>query len=490
VITTLPHQVSGGKVLEQIAQQMRGKKLPMVEDLRDESDHENPIRLVIAPRSNRVDTEALMDHLFATTDLERTVRANLNIIGLDGRPRVFDLRGLLKEWLEYRLDTVTRRLRFRLEKLEARLHVLEGLLIAYLNIDEVIRIIRNEDRPKPVLMKAFKLSDIQADAILDLKLRHLARLEEVRIREEQETLAAERDQLSKILASKARLKKLVREELQRDAAQFGDERRTAIIQRNAAQAMDESVLIPSEPVTVVLSQHGWIRAAKGHEIDATQLNYKSGDAFLAAACGRSNQSAVVLDSTGRAYTIPTHTLPSARGQGEPLSGRVNPPDGAGFSGLMTGLPEDRWLLASDAGFGFLVKLQHVYSRNRSGKLVLRVPKGGRVLIPSPVPEDAEGLVAAVSDSGRLLCFALDELPELARGKGNKIFGIPGKKFTAGEERMLAVVALAPGDSLRVLSGQRVMTLKPRDLEHYLGARGRRGALLPRGWRKVDGIEVG
>lgn len=314
VITTLPHQVSGGKVLEQIAQQMRGKKLPMVEDLRDESDHENPIRLVIAPRSNRVDTEALMDHLFATTDLQRTVRANLNIIGLDGRPRVFDLRGLLKEWLEYRLDTVTRRLRFRLEKLEARLHVLEGLLIAYLNIDEVIRIIRNEDRPKPVLMKAFKLSDIQADAILDLKLRHLARLEEVRIREEQETLAAERDQLSKILASKARLKKLVREELQRDAAQFGDERRTAIIQRNAAQAMDESVLISSEPVTVVLSQHGWIRAAKGHEIDATQLSYKSGDAFLAAACGRSNQSAVVLDSTGRAYTIPTHTLPSARGR--------------------------------------------------------------------------------------------------------------------------------------------------------------------------------
>ncbi len=489
VITTLPHQVSGGKVLEQIAHQMRGKKLPMVEDLRDESDHENPIRLVIVPRSNRVDTAALMDHLFATTDLERTVRANLNIIGLDGRPRVFDLRGLLKEWLEYRLETVTRRLRFRLEKLEARLHVLEGLLIAYLNIDEVIRIIRNEDRPKPVLIKTFKLSDIQADAILDLKLRHLARLEEFRIREEQETLAAERDQVSKILSSKARLKKLVREELQQDAAQFGDDRRTAIIQRDAAQAMDESDLISSEPVTVVLSQHGWIRAAKGHEIDAAQLNYKSGDAFLAAACGRSNQSVVFVDSTGRAYTIPAHTLPSARGQGEPLSGRVNPPDGAGFAGLMIGPPEERWLLATDAGFGFLVRLQDVYSRNRSGKSVLRVAKGARVLIPSPAPEDQDGLVAAVSDAGRLLCFALDELPELARGKGNKILGIPGKKFAAGEERMIAAVALASAANLRVYSGQRVMTLKPADLEHYLGTRGRRGALLPRGWRKVDRIEA-
>ncbi|MGD8977166.1 MAG: DNA topoisomerase IV subunit A [Gammaproteobacteria bacterium] len=490
VINALPHQVSGGKVLEQIAQQMRGKKLPMVEDLRDESDHENPIRLVIVPRSNRVDVDGLMDHLFATTDLERTVRVNLNIIALDGRPRVFDLRGLLKEWLQFRLDTVTRRLRFRLDKVEARLHVLEGLLLAYLNIDEVIRIIRSEDRPKPVLMKTFGLSDIQAEAILELKLRHLARLEEFKIRDEQESLAAERERLMKILGSKARLKKLVREELQRDAEQFGDERRTDIVERAAAQAMDETALISSEPVTVVLSARGWTRAAKGHDIDPTQLSYKAGDEFLAAACGRSNQPAVFLDSTGRAYTIGAHTLPSARGQGEPLSGRVNPPDGAGFAGVMTGTPEDRWLLATDAGFGFVARLADLYSRNRSGKSVLRVPKGGRVLIPAPVPPEEGAMVAAVSDGGRLLCFPLEELPELARGKGNKILGIPGKKFAAGEEAMVSVVALGADASLKVCSGQRVMTLKPRDLEHYLGARGRRGALLPRGWRKVERLLAG
>ena len=489
VVNALPHQVSGGKVLEQIAQQMRAKKLPMVEDLRDESDHESPVRLVIVPRSNRVDVDSLMDHLFATTDLERTVRANLNIIALDGRPRVFELRGLLKEWLEFRLDTVTRRLRFRLDKVEARLHVLEGLLVAYLNIDEVIRIIRSEDRPKPVLMKTFALSDIQAEAILELKLRHLARLEEVKIRGEQESLAEERKQLSKILGSKARLKKLVREELERDAAQFGDARRTRIIERAAAQAMDESALISSEAVTVVLSERGWIRAAKGHDVDPIQLNYKAGDGFLAAACGRSNQAAVFLDSTGRAYTIPAHTLPSARGQGEPLSGRVNPPDGASFAGVMTGVAEQRWLLASDAGFGFVVRLQDLYSRNRSGKSVLKVPAGGGVLIPAPVPAAEGALVAAVSNAGRLLCFPLDELPELARGKGNKILGITGKKFASGEESMVSVVALAADVSLRVCSGQRVMTLKPRDLEHYLGARGRRGALLPRGWRKVERLQT-
>ena len=490
VINALPHQVSGGKVLEQIAQQMRGKKLPMVEDLRDESDHENPIRLVIVPRSNRVDVDGLMDHLFATTDLERTVRVNLNIIALDGRPRVFDLRGLLREWLQFRLDTVTRRLRFRLDKVEARLHVLEGLLVAYLNIDEVIRIIRSEDRPKPVLMENFGLSDIQAEAILELKLRHLARLEEFKIRDEQESLAAERERLAKILGSKARLKKLVREELQQDAEQFGDERRTDIVERAAAQAMDESALISSEAVTVVLSARGWTRAAKGHDIDPTQLSYKAGDGFLAAACGRSNQSAVFLDSTGRAYTIGAHTLPSARGQGEPLSGRVNPPDGAGFAGVMTGMPEDRWLLATDAGFGFVARLADLYSRNRSGKSVLRVPKGGSVLIPAPVPPEEGAMVAAVSDGGRLLCFPLEELPELARGKGNKILGIPGKKFAAGEESMVSVVALGADASLKVSSGQRVMTLKPRDLEHYLGARGRRGALLPRGWRKVERLQAG
>ena len=491
VVSELPHQVSGAKILEQIAGQMRSKKLPMVEDLRDESDHENPTRLVIVPRSNRVDTEALMDHLFATTDLEKTVRVNMNVIGLDGRPRVLDLRGLLTEWISYRLETVTRRLQFRLDKVEARLHVLEGLLVAFLNIDEVIRIIRSEDAPKPVLMKTFSLTDVQAEAILELKLRHLARLEEMKIRGEQEELAKEKKSLAGILGSKARLKRLVRDEINEDAERFGDERRTAIIERRAAQAMDETVLISSEPVTVILSKHGWIRAAKGHDIDPHQLSYKSGDDFLAGARGRSNQPAVFLDTTGRAYTVMTHTLPSARGQGEPLSGRVNPPDGAAFAGVVIGNPDDKVLLASSAGYGFVVRIEDLLSRNRSGKAVLRVPKGAEVLDPARVgdPEDEGAVVVAASSEGRLLVFSLSELPELARGKGNKILGIPPARFKSGEEKMIAAIAAPSGASILVNSGQRTMTLKPRDLEKYVGNRGRRGALLPRGWRKVEALAV-
>jgi topoisomerase-4 subunit A len=490
VVTELPHQVSGAKVLEQIATQMRAKKLPMVEDLRDESDHENPTRLVIVPRSSRVDSEELMNHLFATTDLERTVRVNMNVIGLDGRPRVYDLAGLLKEWIQFRLDTVTRRLGFRLEQVDRRLHVLDGLLIAYLNIDEVIRIIRTEDEPKPVLMQTFGLSDIQAEAILDLKLRHLARLEEVKIRGEQGELAKERKTLAGILRSKVRLKKLVRDEINSDAERFGDDRRTVIVERRAAQAMDETALISSEPVTVVLSRHGWIRAAKGHEIDPEQLSYKSGDSFLAAAPGRSNQPAVFIDTTGRAYTVLTHTLPSARGQGEPLSGRVNPPDGAGFAGVVTGRSEDKILLATDSGYGFVARLEDLLSRNRAGKAVLKVPKGAEVLIPSRVPDPADdALVVAATSEGRMLVFPLTELPELARGKGNKIIGIPPARIKAGEERMIAAVAVPPQAAVLVQSGQRTMTLKPRDLEKYAGLRGRRGSLLPRGWRKVDAIGI-
>ncbi len=489
VITELPFQVSGSKVLEQIAAQMRAKKLPMVEDLRDESDHENPIRLVIVPRSNRVDAEGLMAHLCATTDLERTVRVNMNVIGLDGRPRVFDLRALLKEWLEFRLQTVTRRLRFRLERVEERLHILEGLLVAYLNIDEVIRIIRQEDQPRPVLMKTFRLSEVQADAILNLRLRHLARLEEMKIRGEQEELAAERDSLRKTLDSKARLKTLVKKELAADAERYADVRRTRIVERAAAQAMDESALVSSEPVTVVLSRHGWARAAKGHEIDPSQLSYKAGDGFLASARCRSNQTAVFVDSTGRAYSMPAHALPSARGQGEPLSGRFNPPDGASFGGVLAGQPEDRWLLATSAGYGFITRLSDLYSRNRAGKLVLRVPDGAAVLVPAPVPEGEGALVVAATDTGRLLCFPAEELPMLARGKGNKIIGIPAARFKVGDESMIAAAVVAGDGSVQVASGKRVMTLKPRDLEHYLGARGRRGALLPRGWRKVDELSV-
>ena len=492
VISELPHQVSGARILEQIAGQMRAKKLPMVEDLRDESDHENPTRLVVVPRSNRVDVVGLMDHLFATTDLEKTVRVNMNVIGLDGRPRVLGLEGLLKEWIRYRLDTVARRLQFRLEKVEARLHVLEGLLIAYLNIDEVIRIIRTEDRPKPVLMKAFSLTDVQAEAILELKLRHLARLEEMKIRGEQEDLAKERKTLAGILGSKARLRRLVRDEINADADRFGDERRTAIVERRAAQAMDESELISSEPVTVILSRHGWIRAAKGHDIDPQQLSYKSGDAYLAGARGRSNQPAVFLDTTGRAYTVMSHTLPSARGQGEPLSGRVNPPDGAGFAGVVTGNPEeDKVLLATSAGYGFVARLEDLLSRTRSGKAVLRVPKGAEVLLPAPIPETdaAKVIVAAATSEGRMLVFPLADLPELARGKGNKIIGIPPARFKSGDECMTAAIAAPESTAILVQCGQRTMTLKPRDLEKYAGSRGRRGTLLPRGWRKVDALAV-
>jgi topoisomerase-4 subunit A len=489
VVTSLPYQVSGAKVLEQIAAQMRAKKLPMVDDLRDESDHENPIRLVIVPRSNRVNADTLMDHLFATTGLERTVRANLNIIGLDGRPKVYDLRSLLSDWVDFRKTTVTRRLAHRLERVENRLHVLDGLLIAYLNLDEVIRIIRTEDRPKPVLMDTFNLSDRQAEAILDLKLRHLARLEEEKIQGEQDELATERDKLRKILASKTRLKTLVRKELEADAEMFGDDRRTTIIERSAAQAMDESSLVSSEPVTVVLSKHGWIRAAKGHELDPVQLNYKAGDEYLDFAIGKSSEPSVFLDSTGRAYTVLTHTLPSARGQGEPLSGRVNPPDGATFAGVMLGSPETNWLVATSAGFGFIVRMGDLMSRNRSGKLVLRVPEKATVNIPDIVPVIEGAQVIAASSEGRLLCFPVEELPHLARGKGNKILGIPTAKFKSGEERMVDVIVAGPKSKIQVCCGKRAMTLKFRDLEKYRGSRGRRGALLPRGWRKVDRLKI-
>jgi topoisomerase IV subunit A len=490
VVTELPYQVSGSKVLEQIAAQMRAKKLPMVEDLRDESDHEHPTRLIITPRSNRVDTEQVMAHLFATTDLERSYRVNMNVIARDGRPRVMGLRPLLEEWLAFRTDTVTRRLTHRLQKVEARLHILDGLLVAYLNLDEVIRIVRYEDEPKVALIARFALSEAQAEAILETKLRHLAKLEEMKIRGEQEKLAAERNELQKILASKARLKRLVRDEIIADAEKYGDERRSKFVERAAAQAIAETELVASEPVTVVLSRSGWVRAAKGHDIDPRALSYKTGDEFRAAARGRSTQQAVFLDSTGRAYSLPAHALPSARGQGEPLSGRLDPPDGATFPGVLIGDPEDRWVLASGAGYGFVVKLGELHSRNRAGKAILKVPDGSAVLAPVPVPAGEEVLLAAVNSDGRLLTFPVAELPELPRGKGNKIFGIPSKKAATGEESLLAIAAVAPGQSLRILSGERHMGLSYRELAEYRGERGQRGGVLPRGWRKVDGLEIG
>jgi len=489
VIIALPYQVSGAKVLEQIAGQMRAKKLPMVEDLRDESDHEHPTRLVITPRSNRVDIEQVMAHLFATTDLERSYRVNINVIALDGRPKVFGLRELLGEWLQYRTETVRRRLKYRLAKVEARLHILDGMLIAFLNLDEVIRIVRREEEPKPVLMKRFKLSDAQAEAILETKLRHLAKLEEMKIRGEQKDLAAEQEALAKTLKSAAKLNKLIREEIVADAEQYGDARRTRIVERAAAQAIDETELVTSEPVTVVLSTLGWVRQARGHDLDPKQLSYKTGDFFQAAACGRSTQQAIFVDSTGRAYALPAHSLPSARGQGEPLSGRLDPPEGATFSAVLIGEPADRWLLACDAGHGFIAKLESLTSRNRAGKSVFNLPENAKVLAAAPVPTTDGALVVSVNSEGRMLAFPVADLPEMEKGRGNLIFGIPGKKSRAGEELMVATTVAAPEQSVVVFSGDRKMTLSWKDLQHYLGSRGQRGSVLPRGWRKVDRIGV-
>jgi topoisomerase-4 subunit A len=489
VITAFPHQVSPTRVQEQIAEQMRAKKLPMVDDLRDESDHENPTRLVIVPRSTRVDLTEVMNHLFATTDLERNYRVNLNIIALDGRPRVMNLKEILGEWLQFRTTTVTRRLSFRLEKVTRRLHILDGLLVAFLNLDEVIRIIRREDEPKPVLMKHFKLSEEQTEEILNTRLRHLAKLEEMKIREEQKALALERDELEALLKSKAKLKKLIAAEIRADADKYGDERRTRIIEREAAQAIDETSLIPNEPVTVVLSTGGWVRSAKGHDIDPRALSYKSGDAFQALARGRSLQPAIFIDSTGRTYTLPAHSLPSARGQGEPLSGRLDPPDGAKFAGVMIGEPEDLWLLASDAGYGFTARLKDLVSDRRAGKTVLNLPENAQVLAPAPVPS-ADSLIAVVSSEGKLLAFPVSEVPEMPRGKGNRLYVIPGKKASARSELMTAVAVVPPKASLLLSSGEQVKTLEWRDLQEYVGERAQRGAVLKRGWpRKIDRMEA-
>ncbi len=489
IVTALPFQVSGSRVLEQIAAQMQAKKLPMIEDLRDESDHENPTRLVITPRSNRVDIDGVMQHLFAITDLERTYRVNMNMIGLNGRPQVKNLVGILKEWLSYRFETVRRRLQWRLDKVEKRLHILEGLMVAYLNIDEVIAIIRNNDDPKPVLMKRFKISDEQAEAILELKLRHLAQLEEMKIREEQDALKEERDGLQATLGSERRMKTLIKKELKEDIETYGDDRRSPIVQREAAQAISEAELIPSEPITVVLSQRGWVRAGKGHEVDPLSLNYKTGDEYQSSARGRSNGAAMFLDSTGRVYCVPAHGFPSARGLGEPISGRVKPPDGAQFISVLMGGDDDRYLFSTSAGYGFVSALGPLVSRNKAGKAVISVPAGAKVLSASPVTSLKTDLVAAISDSGSMLTFPVSDLPELNRGKGNKIFNIPGKKFKAGEESMVAVAVVAEKQKLRIESGQRHTTIKYSELDAYAGARGQRGRKLPRGFQTVRRVMV-
>ncbi|MBB4866560.1 topoisomerase-4 subunit A [Pseudomonas nitritireducens] len=489
VVTALPHQVSGAKVLEQIAGQMQAKKLPMVADLRDESDHENPTRIVIIPRSNRVDAEELMTHLFATTDLESSYRVNMNVIGLDGKPQVKDLRQVLSEWLTYRTDTVRRRLQFRLDKVEKRLHLLEGLLVAFLNLDEVIHIIRTEDQPKPVLMQRFELSELQADYILDTRLRQLARLEEMKIRGEQDELAKERAKLLAILGSNAKLRKLVRDELLADAETYGDDRRSPIVARAEARALSETELMPTEPVTVVLSEKGWVRCAKGHDIDATGLSYKAGDGFKVAAPGRSNQYAVFIDSTGRSYSLAAHSLPSARGQGEPLTGRLTPPPGASFDRVL--LPEDSalYVLASDAGYGFVAKGEDMQAKNKAGKALLSLPNGAQVMAPRPVNDLEQDWIAAVTTEGRLLLFKVSDLPQLAKGKGNKIISVPGDRVASREEYLTDLAVLPTGATLVLQAGKRTLSLKGDDLEHYKGERGRRGNKLPRGFQRVDALLV-
>ncbi|MDZ7754318.1 MAG: DNA topoisomerase IV subunit A [Gammaproteobacteria bacterium] len=488
-IHALPYQVSNSRIQEQIAAQMQAKKLPMVEDLRDESDHENPVRIVVVPRSRRVDVERLMSHLFASTDLERGYRVNMNVIALDGRPRVMDLKTLLQEWLTFRERTVIRRLEHRLAKVRDRLHLLEGLLIAFLNIDEVIRIIRTEDEPKPVLIATFALSDVQAEYVLDTKLRQLARLEEVKIRAEQAELAAERDDLEKTLGSTRRIRSLIKKELRADAEKYGDERRSPIVRREQAQALVETELTPAEPTTVILSQKGWVRAAKGHDVDAAGIAYRSGDAFEAAARGRTNQSAVFIDSTGRAYALPAHTLPSARGHGEPLTGRLAPPDGAHFRSVLVDGEDSLYLLSTDAGYGFVTRFGDLVSKNRAGKLILTVPPGARVLKPRRVSDYDSDRVALATNTGRLLVHPLAELPHLPKGKGVKMFNVPKAKLDSREEFIQDVVILPTGAGLKVYSGKRHLNLRVSDLENFLQNRGKRGFKLPRGFQRVDSLET-
>ncbi|PAA95410.1 MULTISPECIES: DNA topoisomerase IV subunit A [Serratia] len=488
VITALPHQVSGAKVLEQIASQMRAKKLPMVEDLRDESDHENPTRLVIVPRSNRIDLDQVMNHLFATTDLERSYRINMNMIGLDNRPQVKGLVEILAEWLVFRRDTVRRRLNYRLEKVLKRLHILEGLLVAFLNIDEVIHIIRSEDEPKPVLMQRFGLSDTQAEAILELKLRHLAKLEEVKIRGEQDELAKERDHLQALLASERKLNNLIKKEIQADAQAYGDDRRSPLTEREEAKAMSEHDFVPSEPVTIVLSQMGWVRSAKGHDIDPSGLSYKAGDSFLAAARGKTNQPVVFIDSTGRSYALDPLTLPSARGQGEPLTGKLTPPPGATIEQVLMAADDQKLLMASDAGYGFVCTFNDLVARNRAGKVMITLPDNAKALPPMEI-HGSDDMLLSISTAGRMLMFPVADLPQLSKGKGNKIISIPSAQAASGEDKLAWLFVLPPQTSITLHVGKRKLKLRPEDLQKFRAERGRKGTLLPRGLQRIDRVEV-
>ncbi len=489
IITALPHQVSGAKILEQIAGQMQAKKLPMVDDLRDESDHENPTRLVIVPRSNRVDVQTLMSHLFATTDLEKTYRVNVNMIGVNGRPQVKNLRCILTEWIKFRLDTVERKLRWRLDKVDKRLHILAGLLIAYLNLDEVIRIVRTEDQPKPVLMNTFSISDIQAEAILETKLRNLARLEEMKIRAEIDELTAEKEKLETLLSSERRMRTLVKNELIADAEQYGDDRRSPIVSADAAKALEESDLMPADPVTIVLSKMGWVRSAKGFDVDAEGLNYKSGDQFQASAQGKSNQTVVFIDSTGRSYSLAAHTLPSARGQGEPLTGRFKTQQGAEFEHTLMAKESDVFLLSTSFGYGFLCSFGDMVTRSKNGKALMSVPSGATVLPPIKVKLSDFETIVAVTSEGYLGQIALTEIPQLSKGKGNKIIGIPPAKVKSGEEKLVLITALEAQQKLTLHVGKKHKSMSASELSEYLMERGKRGKKLPRGYTNIDRLEI-
>ena len=489
IINALPYQVSGAKIIEQIASQMNNKKLPMVADLRDESDHEHPVRLVIVPRSNRIDIDGLMSHLFASTDLERSHRVNMNMIGLDGRPQVKNLKDLLTEWLVYRTDTVRRRLQYRLDKILDRMHVLEGLLVAYLNIDEVIAIIRTEDEPKSVLMERFGITDRQAEAVLELKLRHLAKLEEMKLRGEMDELAKERKSLELLLSSDTRLKTLIRKELTADAEKFGDDRRSAIVQRDAAKALSETELLPTEPLTIVMSESGWVRAAKGHDVDPESLNFRTGDRYFTSVKARSNQQVVFLDSTGRSYSVSAHTLPSARGQGEPLSGRFQSPPDARFVAVLAGDFDKPLLLSNTAGYGFVTTLDNLLAKNKAGKALFNLPDGAQILPPLWIDNPDTDSLAVTAGDGRLLVFSASEMPTLNKGKGVRLINIPQARFTSKQEWLHSVVVIPEGSSVTLYAGRRHLTLKPVDITHYSGERGKRGNKLPRGLQKVTRVEL-
>ena len=488
VINSLPYQVSSSKILEQIASQIDSKKISMIEDLRDESDESNPVRIIVVPRSNRIDKTALMSHLFATTELQKNVRVNLNAIGLNGKPRVFDLKSILKEWIKFRSETVKRRLQHRLDWVNDRLHILDGLLKAYLNLDEVIKIIRTHDEPKKALMKKFKLTEIQANAILDIRLRQLAKLEEEAILLEKNELSTEAKEIEKILKSTSRLKTLIKKELKEDLDEYGDDRNSNLVEAEDAKAFDEKDLISNDPMTVVLSKRGWIRAAKGHEIDPKSLQYREGDEYLSSATARNSQNVVIIDSFGKAFTLPIHKLPSARGQGDPVSSSINSQSGSTFAGVVAGTEEDYCVLTANNGYGFIAKIEELQTKNKSGKTALNT-KGAIPLGPEKLTSIEDSYIAAITEEGKMLLIEANDLPVLAKGRGNKIINIDKKKFEAKENRLIFLKTLNKGDNLKIYSGKQSYMIKSKDLENFVGSRGRKGNFLPKGYRRVDKLEV-